>query len=109
MSGGVFDFNNYVLDDMANLIRNKIESNNEPPYDENTIYIWEKEENEYFFKNGAVRYQPETIEVFKEAEKIFKLASIYAHRIDWFLSGDDGENTFLRRLKEEIDDFENNF
>jgi hypothetical protein len=30
-------------------------------------------------------------------------ASIYAHRIDWLLSGDDSEDTFLKRLKEELE------
>ena len=32
-----------------------------------------------------------------------KVAAIYAQRIDWLLSGDDGEESFKRRLKEELD------
>lgn len=31
-----------------------------------------------------------------------KLANIYLHRIDWLLSGDDGEDSFHSRLKEEL-------
>jgi hypothetical protein len=38
--------------------------------------------------------------------KIIKMASVYAHRIDWFLSGDDGEESFKRRLKEELNGLE---
>lgn len=30
------------------------------------------------------------------------MAEIYAQRIDWLISGDDNENTFHKRLKEEI-------
>jgi hypothetical protein len=30
------------------------------------------------------------------------LAKIYAQRVDWFLSGDDGEETFHERLKEDL-------
>ena len=36
------------------------------------------------------------------------MAAIYAQRIDWLLSGDDGEESFKRRLKEELDELESN-
>lgn len=38
----------------------------------------------------------------KEAVKVLKLAAIYAQRIDWFLSGDDGEESFMTRFEEEV-------
>jgi hypothetical protein len=31
-----------------------------------------------------------------------KAGYIYAHRIDWLLSGDDGEESFNKRLTEEL-------
>ena len=31
-----------------------------------------------------------------------KLANIYLHRIDWLLSGDDGEDSFHSRLQQEL-------
>jgi len=34
--------------------------------------------------------------------EILKKAKIYAQRVDYLLSGDDGEESFLRRLKEEL-------
>ncbi|MGV8096736.1 MAG: hypothetical protein AB2L24_33180 [Mangrovibacterium sp.] len=34
-----------------------------------------------------------------------RIAEIYAHRVDWFLSGDDGEEHFIKRLKEDLDEF----
>jgi len=42
------------------------------------------------------------IEKFKEAVEALKKAYTYAHRIDWLLSGDDVEESFLRKLKEEL-------
>jgi hypothetical protein len=30
------------------------------------------------------------------------MAQVYAHRVDWLLSGDDGEESFLRRLAEDL-------
>ncbi len=49
------------------------------------------------------KYPDEVIEKFKEAVDILRKAEVYAHRIDWLLSGDDGEETFLKRLKEDLE------
>lgn len=49
---------------------------------------------------------PEILEELKKGLKILKMASIYAQRIDWLLSGDDSEDSFKRRLKENIDELE---
>jgi hypothetical protein len=38
----------------------------------------------------------------KEAVKALKIAQVYAQRVDWLLSGDDGEESFLRRLDDEL-------
>ena len=34
---------------------------------------------------------------------LLKKATIYAQRIDWLVSGDDGEESFLSRLKEDLE------
>ena len=51
-------------------------------------------------KNPALFQQiaEEIQEKMKDAIKILRTAAIYAHRIDWLLSGDDGEESFLERL-----------
>lgn len=43
------------------------------------------------------------IEKFKEGVEFLRKAQIYAHRIDYLLSSDDGEESFLERLKEELE------
>jgi len=50
------------------------------------------------------KYPDEVIEKMKEGIEALKRAQIYAHRIDWLLSGDDGEESFLRRLEEELNE-----
>jgi len=50
------------------------------------------------------KYPDEVIEKMKEGIEVLKRAQIYAHRIDWLLSGDDGEESFLRRLEEELNE-----
>jgi hypothetical protein len=61
------------------------------------------------FADGKWHYEiddPEVLEEFKKGLKILKMAAIYAQRIDWLLSCDDGEDSFKRRLKEELDELE---
>ncbi len=49
-------------------------------------------------------YSKETIREFKKAIRILKQAEVYAQRIDWLLSGDDGEDNFHERLKDELEE-----
>ena len=44
----------------------------------------------------------ETLIEFKKAVEVLRLAAIYVHRIDWMLSGDDGEDNFHERLAEDL-------
>jgi hypothetical protein len=48
------------------------------------------------------KYPDEVIAKFKDAVNILNIAEVYAHRIDWLLSGDDGEESFLKRLDEDL-------
>ena len=51
-------------------------------------------------------YTEETIQIFKNAVKILRKAAIYAQRIDWLLSGDDGEDNLKERLEKELKELE---
>ena len=61
----------------------------------------EYEDGEYY-----PEYTEETIQIFKDAVKILRKAAIYAQRIDWFLSGDDGEDNLKERLEKELKELE---
>ena len=39
---------------------------------------------------------------FKKAADAVRIAQIYIQRMDWLLSGDDGEESFLSRLEENL-------
>ena len=115
MSGGSFDYYQWHIDDIANSIENYIYGHS---IDEDRIeeYIkdhWlEEEEKEYVLKNkhtlpNSYGYSKETIKEFKKGLAILKKAYVYAQRIDWLLSGDDGEESFHERLKEELDNLKN--
>lgn len=71
------------------------------------VVICEGESEEWADGNWHHEFEyPETLEEFKKGLKILKTAAIYAQRIDWLLSGDDGEESFKERLKEELDELE---
>lgn len=45
----------------------------------------------------------------KQAYLQLRKAYVYAQRVDWMLSGDDGEDTMQTRLKEELDAVQQEF
>jgi hypothetical protein len=87
MSGGHFDYQQYRLHDIATMIDELIAGNNIP----NTF-------------GSARNYSPETIAKFKLAANTLEEAAAIAQRVDWLVSGDDSEETFHARWKEEVDD-----
>lgn len=84
MSGGYFDYHNYVIRDFAEKIEDVVESNDDETLDE------------YGTTKGR-NLSPEVIEKFQEAIYTLRQASKMLHRVDWLLSGDDSEESFLRR------------
>lgn len=51
-------------------------------------------------------FSKETLDEFRKGLDILNKAYIYAQRIDWLLSGDDEEETFHERLKEDLEEYE---
>jgi len=47
-------------------------------------------------------YDRKTIDIMKRAVYVLRMAYIYAKRVDWMLSGDDGEDDLVIRLQEEL-------
>jgi len=87
MSGGHFDYDQYKISQIAESIRSII--------DKNTMI-------DDFSSDSSYHFSKKTIDEFKKAERILKEAYVYAQRIDWLISEDDGEKTFHERLKEDL-------
>lgn len=115
MSGGHFDYQQYKIDEIANSIEDYIYGHG---YDEEDMEYIRKEAQKWIYddytyelehhhsKPNCYDYSEETINKFKEGLDILRRAAIYAQRIDWLLSADDGEDSFHRRLKEDLDEYE---
>lgn len=105
MSGGYFDYWQYHIDRIADDVDNVIESNKMERLPEETER-WMKDDN------GKVRdeykyygdYNDDSIELMKQGVWFLKVAAMYAQRIDYLLSGDDGEDSFKRRTENELDE-----
>lgn len=99
MSGGAFDYKQYHIDEIVDHIARIMHALDSGDLGEEDRYSgpsqWEK---------SLVHESKEEVkEEFRKAIKALQVAACYAQRIDWFLSGDDGEDSFLKRLKEELE------
>lgn len=89
MSGGHFDYQQYRIGQIADDIQLLIDNNDS------------KETDQWGDRIGC-GFSPEIIKRFEDAVVHLRKAQIYAQRIDWLVSGDDGENSFMVRLDEEL-------
>ena len=103
MSGGYWGYFEYRFTDVVGDIKSIIEKNCKEKTKEELSYYnpeyYEKwPEEKYHYK-----YSDEVIEEFKKGVEIIVQAQIYTQRLDYLLSRDDGEETFLEQLKEDLD------
>ena len=102
MSGGAFEYQQYHIEEIANSIEQEIiEAGREIPKE-----IWAKSHWYGSSFDDSDRtyptYERKTIDIMKRAVYVLRMAYIYAKRVDWMLSGDDGEDTLVKRLQEEL-------
>jgi hypothetical protein len=83
MSGGTFSHMQHNIRDIYETIELHIEK--------------QGKETEWGGKNFI--FEPEVLKHLQDAIECLKKAYVYAHRVDWLLAGDDGEETFIERLK----------
>lgn len=80
MSGGTFDYRQSRIRDISEAIEEIIRNN--------------IKDNRFFSKD--------TIKEFRKGVSVLKKAAVYAQRIDYLVAGDDGEEAFHERLKEDL-------
>jgi len=112
MSGGHFDyiqtrFEWQIIDPIERLIEN---NGREKTKEELKGESWNRDdwyerypEDKFYYK-----YPDDIVDEFKKAVHYLKMAQIYTQRIDWLISGDDGEDSFRSRLKEDLEKLNKN-
>jgi hypothetical protein len=109
MSGGTFDYNQRRIREIAERVEFEIAISGKPKSQrELKDESWRDESwyEKYPEDLNHNQLRDEIMVEFKNAYEILRKAEIYAQRIDWYLAGDDGEDSFIERLKEELDDLD---
>lgn len=93
MSGGAFDYDQFRIRTIWETIQSELDRQGQ------------KKPREYWMERDEYyeTFEPDVVELFKKSIMVLKEAEVYAQRIDWYLSGDDGEENFKRRLKEDLE------
>lgn len=100
MSGGRFNYDQRRIGYIAEAIIDEInKSGRKKTRQELNSEYWIGDKQDPFH----YKYPDEVIERFKLAVKYLNMAEVYAQRVDWLLSGDDGEESFLKRLDEDLE------
>ncbi len=92
MSGGAFEYKQYKIQDLIEDM-------------ENLLVRLDKEPIDSFECDSLKNYIDDKDSFKKIVEKnidLLKKSYIYTKRLDWFISGDDGEETFYERLEEDF-------
>lgn len=109
MSGGFFNYDQARIRNMIDSIEELIKNNGRAKTEEEIIDgAWGAFDDDYFNKYPKDmfwhEYPDEVIEEFKKGLTYLKIACVYVQRIDWLVSGDDGEESFFKRLEEELNE-----
>jgi len=95
MSGGHFDYKQHHIDDIICEMENVVKNNNK-----------ENDSLDYFGEYDVdYKLSPEVIAEINKGIVFLKLANIYTHRIDYLLSDDDSEESFFKRIEEDLNKY----
>lgn len=101
MSGGHFNYNQHLIREIADRIQKELDRQGKKKSDRD-LYFTSEYYNEYQEETLYRVYPQEIQDKMREAVNYLKIAYVYAHRTDWFLSGDDGDESYIRRLEEDL-------
>lgn len=102
MSGGKFSYKQWHIDNIADQIEQEVILSGKPIPKQKWSY-YERQEFEETHKHPMNYAYPDSIlRRMEEAVYALRAAAIYAQRVDYLLSGDDGEESFEERLSKEL-------
>ena len=110
MSGGHWDYIQYRFTDISKDVENLIDNNGKEYTKEELKSEWGYRDPDWYDKypedKFRHKYPDNVLDEFKKALEVIDKAQIYIQRLDWLLSGDDGEESFISKLNEELKEYE---
>jgi hypothetical protein len=107
MSGGAFEYQQFHIRNIADSIEQEILNSGREKTEEELKWEYCPRDPSWYKAHPEdlkhYEYPPEIIQEFKNAVRILRIAEVYAHRVDYLLSGDDGNESFMSRLKDDLD------
>ena len=102
MSGGKFSYKQWHIENIADQIEQEVILSGKPIPKQKWSY-YERQEFEETHKHPMNYAYPDSVlRRMEEAVYALRAAAIYAQRVDYLLSGDDGEEYFEERLSKEL-------
>lgn len=102
MSGGRFDYKQWHIGSIADQIEQEVIMSGKPIPKSKWDYFEREEYNETHKQPMNYAFPDEVLRRMEEAVYALRRAAIYAQRTDFLISGDDGEELFMERLKKEL-------
>ena len=95
MSGGHFDYRQHDIGRIAETLEDELYAR-EDSYDDRRIGLGALDPDNWIENPERMR------EYIIASVKVLRLAEILTQRFDWIISGDDGEDSFYERLKNDL-------
>ena len=102
MSGGRFDYKQWHISSIAEQIEQEVIMSGKPIPKSKWDFFEREEYNEAHKQPMNYAFPEEVLRRMEEAVYALRRAAIYAQRTDYLISGDDGEELFMERLKKEL-------
>ncbi len=94
MSGGKFEYKQYDIDRIADIIQFELNIQKMPTAMAKKLFPEDQKPDP--------PHSEEVQEQMRNAIRALRVAAVYAQRVDWYLSGDDGPESFLKTLKSDL-------
>ena len=95
MSGGFFEYKQYALEDIKEKVEDVLNQVNTKP---NLVDMLSEDFNLYNYVEDKEAFNL----VCKTAMFYLDMSQVITQRLDWFLSGDDSEESFQKRMSEDM-------
>lgn len=102
MSGGKFSYKQWHIDNIADQIEQEVILSGKPIPKQKWSYYERQEFEETHEHPMNYAYPDSVLRRMEEAVYALRAAAIYAQRVDYLLSGDDGEESFEERLSKKL-------